>query len=177
MATNEEFELVVENLRPLLVWRAASVVKSLADPEDVVQQALLECYTNLDKFDGNKAQISTWITTTVDRRALDMATRTVVAPAPKEDEDGETQEDEASYEMPYELVSDLKKALLKLPAFKREVLLAVHVEGYGIYEYATKRGVSFGTVRCALEGALRSMREYLADYEEEYASPVVAEVA
>lgn len=163
--SEQEFEEVIKELRPLLVWRVAAVVKGQADHEDVVQQALLECFANLSSFDGT-VKLSTWITRTVDRRALDAIrnapewVETILA-----DEEEEHEKPEASYEVSYDLAIDLKKGIMALTPVQREIMLAVHVEGYSIYEYAAKSGRSHKLVWYHLDAAKKAMRDYLSAYE------------
>jgi RNA polymerase sigma factor (sigma-70 family) len=157
------------------------MVRDCGDPEDVVQQALADCYAALERYDPSQAQLNTWITEQVDRRASnairDYLNRQRLEAQPEGFDDTveqapdvkraqrklglDKEKSEAAYMPDLDSGIDLKSALLALPAFQREVVLAVHVEGYSTYEYADKLGVDRGKVKRALATGLESMRDYL----------------
>lgn len=218
MVTSAEFETTVSELRPLLVRRASGIVQNFVDPEDIVQQALVECFANLARYDGSQASLSTWITTTVQRRIVDVIRdydnkkRLLRSEESFSDTDEQVPDEdynkrhklppgtlpvrarrksgmfslgdgaygtrgeevaEATYTPDHDLSLDLKSGLMSLPDLQREVVLAVHVEGYEVSEYAKKRGLSVMKVRWALEKGLMATREYLdearLDLEEDVA--------
>jgi RNA polymerase sigma factor (sigma-70 family) len=221
MVTKEQalevvFETAVTELRPLLIRRAAGIVRHCAEAEDIVQQALGECYANLASFDEGAAKLGTWITETVQRRALDAVRNCSTKLRLEADEgfpdlielkpdeaynkehklppgtlirraqrkaalgssgsaryrDGDEDTNEPSYSVDYDAVIDLKAGLLALPKFRREVVLAVFVEGYTFEEYAEKVGKSKTWIQRTAEKGLRALRKRLG--EEKKRRPVYA---
>jgi RNA polymerase sigma-70 factor (ECF subfamily) len=182
MVTNEEFEAITTELRPLLIRRAAGLMPSFGDAEDIVQHALAECYALLGEYSDDKSKLGTWITMVVHRRAVDafrnQANRQRLEGSPPGFDDtveqdpnvrraqrklalAQSEPRESSYDPGYENAVDLKTALLQLPPFLRQVVLAIYVEGYSAPEYAAKLNVSVGKIRCALETGLAALRMHL----------------
>lgn len=182
--TEQEFSLAVHEIRPKLVRAASVLVRGYDEPEDVVQQALGECYSNLDKYDGS-VQLATWVTATVRRRAIDSVRNAkkkfmLEAGGPTEFDDLEEQQnglrraqkkpkehEEQGADNNYDQACDVKKALLTLPPEEMAILLAVCIEGYSVREYADLASMSETAARYYLDKAKSSLRGYLAEYAPE----------
>ena len=61
---SQEMQDALSRYRPACYWKAYQFLGNASDAEDVVQDALLSAYKNLDQFKG-EAQISTWLTAIV----------------------------------------------------------------------------------------------------------------
>ena len=59
---------------------------------------------------------------------------------------------------------DIEKALTKLPARQRQVLLLVKVEGYSMAETAQKLGMTETAVKVTAHRAYKKMKEWLIEY-------------
>ena len=182
--TEQEFSAAVEAVRPRLVRAAAVLVRGYDEPEDVVQQALAECYANLDKYDGT-VQLSTWVTSTVKRRAIDSVRNAknklrLESGGASEFDDLEEQSNglrraqkklgesgESGYVRDYEMMTDVKLALESLPPDQMAIVLAVCIEGYSVREYAFMASMSETAARANLDKAKSSLREHLAEYGPE----------
>jgi len=125
-----------------------------ADAEDAVQTALLRVYRNAsgyrDRWSG-----STWLYRVLTNVCIDhWRKRRQLAEAP---DPGDALESRPADRL------DIDRALAKLPAEARAILLLCYIEGLPYAEIARVRGISVNTVKTQLSRAKRLMRRHLSE--------------
>lgn len=127
-----------------LVW---TICRRLADdPEDAAQDVWERVLRGLPGFDpAGPAKLSTWIAVVAHRTLVDRARRRRTR--------GEEVEPDELVSPPSEPGLDLERALARLPAPWRRVVVMHHVHGLGLDEIAASEAVPVGTVKSRLHRA------------------------
>ena len=152
------------------VW---AVVRRLAADdalaEDWAQDTWLRVFRSLPAFRG-EAKLSTWIHRIAVNAAVDGQRRRSreVRAQPLDEEGG----DAAGPEREIELALVLERAVDRLPAGMRQVLVLHDVEGYTHDEIGTALGVAPGTSRSQLFKARARLRESLARNDRRNPCPI-----
>jgi RNA polymerase sigma-70 factor, ECF subfamily len=145
------------------------------DAQDVVQDAFLKAYTNLEQFQGN-SKFYTWLVRIAVNEALmrlrkRRTDRTVSLDEDVETEDGSMPREVADWapnpEQMYgtsELGDILKKTIQGLPPGFRTVFVLRDVEGLSTEETAEMLGLSIPAVKSRLLRARLQLRERLSRY-------------
>lgn len=129
---------------------------SVAEAEDITQEALVAALKTLPLFLG-KAKLTTWLYTVTVRTWRAHHRRNHVETVPLvEGEEGTLAEDTA-------LRLDLDRALSTLPVAQREAFVLVKAEGWTHKEAAKILGVPQGTVQARVFEATRRLREQLSE--------------
>lgn len=165
-------ELILPYERGLYV-AAYAVMQNEADAEDVVQEAVIKAYRNLQSFRG-EARFSTWLTTITLNEARSRLRRSKEDLHDSLDDHGEESGDYTpavladwrhipSEELERkELRQLLQQAMAQLCAEHREVLILRDVRGLSVAETAAATGVNEGLVKVRLHRARLSMQKLLA---------------
>jgi RNA polymerase sigma-70 factor (ECF subfamily) len=154
---------------------AQHITHNEEDAQDVVQEAFLKAYQNLDQFQGN-SKFYTWLVRIAVNEALmklrrRRTDRTVSIDEDVETEEGTMQREVADWspnpEQLYgqsELSDILKKTIQGLPPGFRMVFVLRDVEGLSTEETAEMLGLSIPAVKSRLLRARLQLRERLARY-------------
>jgi len=158
------------------VFRIANhITHHTEDAEDVVQEAFLKAYKNLDRFEGN-SKFYTWLVRIAVNEALmklrkRKSDRTVSIDEDIETEDGSVPREIADWapnpEQNYtqaELGEILQKTIQGLPAGFRTVFVLRDVEGLSTEETADALELSVPAVKSRLLRARLQLRERLNRY-------------
>ena len=149
---------------------AYRLVRQREDALDIAQEAFVRAYQSLAGFKG-EARFSTWLHRIVvnlaldhlrrqahrdageyqDRRGLEEAARSVVAPTPDPHEAAEA----------LETRRQIQEGLAALPVEQRAVLLLREIDGLSYKDIATSMRCSIGTVMSRLHYARRKMQAFL----------------
>jgi RNA polymerase sigma-70 factor (ECF subfamily) len=155
----EAFGGIVRRYQQRLYWAAWRITGRHEDARDVAQEAFVRAWEKLVRFDRGR-RFYTWIYRIMANLAIDRLRerrRTVPLVAAQEREGGEpTPEERAAGE---ELRLEVQRALSRLPAKYRQLLVLRDVEGLTAKEISIASGVSHGTVRWRLFRARRLFRE------------------
>ncbi|HLZ00403.1 MAG TPA: sigma-70 family RNA polymerase sigma factor [Candidatus Angelobacter sp.] len=171
----EAFSQLVKRYDRNIFRIAQHITHNEEDAQDVVQEAFLKAYTNLEQFQGN-SKFYTWLVRIAVNEALMKLRRrrsdkTVSIDEDVETEDGSMPREVADWspnpEQLYgqsELGDILKKTIQGLPPGFRTVFVLRDVEGLSTEETAEMLGLSVPAVKSRLLRARLQLRERLAKY-------------
>jgi RNA polymerase sigma-70 factor (ECF subfamily) len=149
----EAYRVLVERYEREAFAHAFTLLLNRADAEDAVQDAFVDAWRAIRRFDPSR-RFYPWFYVILRNRCLksrrgrspERLDETLVVAATPEDRD---------------LAGDFDRALRKLPAGDRELLTLHHLDGLGVREVAARIGVPEGTVMSRLSAARRRLREAL----------------
>ena len=171
------FEQVVRAYGGRLLAVARRIVGTEEDARDVVQDAFLNAFRSLDRFEGN-AKLSTWLHRIVVNAAL-MKLRTrkrkpeqsIETLLPAFLDDGHHEERFQSWDEPVDKVMEraenrelVRKQIDALPESYRTVLVLRDIEGLDTEETANMLGLSVNATKIRLHRARQALRTMLAPH-------------
>jgi RNA polymerase sigma-70 factor (ECF subfamily) len=171
------FEQVVRAYGGRLLAVARRIVGTEEDARDVVQDAFLNAFRSLDRFEGN-AKLSTWLHRIVVNAAL-MKLRTrkrkpeqpIDALLPGFQDDGHFEERFQSWEEPADQALEraetrelVRKQIDALPESYRTVLVLRDIEGLDTEETASMLGLTVNATKIRLHRARQALRTMLAPH-------------
>ncbi len=171
----QAFEQLIQKYDRNVFRIAQHITQNREDAEDVVQDAFLKAYQNLNKFQGN-SKFYTWLVRIAVNEALmrlrkRKSDKTVSLDEDVETEDGSIPREVADWspnpEQLYgtaELSDILGKTIQGLPAGFRTVFVLRDVEGLSTEETAEMLGLSVPAVKSRLLRARLQLRERLNRY-------------
>jgi RNA polymerase sigma-70 factor (ECF subfamily) len=177
------FEHVVRSYGGRLLAVARRIVDSEEDARDVVQDAFLNAFRSLDRFEGN-AKLSTWLHRIVVNAAL-MKLRTrkrkpeqsIETMLPGFLDDGHHEERFQSWDEPVDKLMEraenralVRKQIDALPEGYRTVLVLRDIEGLDTEETANVLGLSVNATKIRLHRARQALRTLLAPHFRSAAS-------
>jgi RNA polymerase sigma-70 factor (ECF subfamily) len=177
------FEQVVRAYGGRLLAVARRIVGSEEDARDVVQDAFMNAFKSLDRFEGN-AKLSTWLHRIVVNAAL-MRLRTrkrkpeqsIETMLPSFLEDGHHEERFQSWDEPIDKVMEraenrelVRQQIDALPEGYRTVLVLRDIEGLDTEETANVLGLSVNATKIRLHRARQALRTLLAPHFRSAAS-------
>lgn len=169
------FEELVKRYDRNIFRIAQHITQNREDAEDVVQDAFLKAYENLDQFQGN-SKFYTWLVRIAVNESLMKLRRRRSSRTVSLDEDIETEEDTMPREVADwspnpeqlykqgELKDILRKTIQGLPASFRTVFVLRDVEGLSTEETAEALDLSIPAVKSRLLRARLQLRERLNKY-------------
>lgn len=133
------------------------------DAEDIVQSVFLKVYSNLDKFDGAKASMSTWIYTITRNTVSDYLRAKQHHPVLELPDNTEDAAEEAPDEelLRNETLEALACALEKLPQDQRDIIILLYYKNLERKTVAEMLGMTYGQLRYLHDKALRRLDELL----------------
>jgi RNA polymerase sigma-70 factor, ECF subfamily len=177
------FEQVVRAYGGRLLAVARRIVGTEEDARDVVQDAFMNAFRSLDRFEGN-AKLSTWLHRIVVNAAL-MKLRTrkrkpeqsIETLLPSFLDDGHHEERFQSWEEPVDKLMEraenrdlVRKKIDALPEGYRTVLVLRDIEGLDTEETAKVLGLSVNAAKIRLHRARQALRTLLAPHFRSAAS-------
>lgn len=131
-----------------------------ADAEDVLQEAFISAFRNLESYRG-EASFGSWIKKIVINKAINVLKKRKWEAMPEDEEiDIPVEEPEESY-MPGLDVSKVRQAIEQLPDGYRSVLSLYLLEGYDHQEIAEIMGITESTSKSQLNRAKNKLKELL----------------
>jgi len=173
----DAFEHLVRRNQGMVFRMAQHIIGSPDDAEEVIQEAFLKAFQNLDRFE-ERSRFSTWVTRiTVNTALMRLRARrgheTVPLSEDNSDDHGALPLEVADWrpdpEQIYtrqELRAILERALTRLPQHYSTVFLLRDVEGFSTAETAEALGISITAVKARLLRARLQLRERLSAYFE-----------
>jgi RNA polymerase sigma-70 factor (ECF subfamily) len=177
------FEQVVRAYGGRLLAVARRIVGSEEDARDVVQDAFMNAFKSLDRFEGN-AKLSTWLHRIVVNAAL-MRLRTrkrkpeqsIETMLPSFLDDGHHEERFQSWDEPIDKIMEraenrelVRRQIDALPEGYRTVLVLRDIEGLDTEETANVLGLSVNATKIRLHRARQALRSLLAPHFRSTAS-------
>lgn len=177
------FEQVVRAYGGRLLAVARRIVSSEEDARDAVQDAFLNAFRSLDRFEGN-AKLSTWLHRIVVNAAL-MKLRTrkrkpeqsIEGLLPSFLDDGHHEERFQSWDEPVDKLMEraenrelVRRQIDALPEGYRTVLVLRDIEGLDTEETAKVLGLSVNATKIRLHRARQALRTMLAPHFRSAAS-------
>lgn len=156
------FEVIMRRYNQRLYRTARAIVGDDAEAEDVVQDAYVRAYTNLEQFAG-RAQFGTWLTKiTVHEALARLRRRTRFV-----DMEGHMPDFASPWRGPEQMTADrelrslLEDALQTLPPAFRATFILRDVEGLSTAEVAASLDIPEETVKTRLHRARAMLRSQL----------------
>ena len=170
------FEQLVKRHTAMAFRVAMHIMNSREDAEDIVQDAFLKAFLNLQHFE-ERSRFSTWLTRIAVNAALmklRSSRRATTVSIDQEADEGGTLADKVADWKPNpeqlysrtELRAILQRALASLPHSYRVVFLLRDVEGVSVADTAEMLGLSVPNVKARLFRARLKLREHLSRYFE-----------
>jgi RNA polymerase sigma-70 factor, ECF subfamily len=171
------FEQVVRQYGGRLLAVARRIVGTEEDARDVVQDAFMNAFKSLDRFEGN-AKLSTWLHRIAVNAAL-MKLRTrkrkpeqpIDSMLPGFNEEGHFEERFQSWEEPVDKALEreenrelVRRQIDALPESYRTVLVLRDIEGLDTEETANMLGLSVNATKIRLHRARQALRAMLAPH-------------
>lgn len=171
------FEQVVRTYGGRLLAVSRRIMGSDEDARDVVQDAFLNAFKSLDRFEGN-AKLSTWLhRIAVNSALMKLRTRkrkpeqSIDSLLPSFLDDGHHEERFQSWEEPVDKAMEraetrelVRKHIDELPEGYRTVLVLRDIEGLDTEETAKMLGLSVNATKIRLHRARQALRTLLAPH-------------
>jgi RNA polymerase sigma-70 factor (ECF subfamily) len=157
---------------PLLLALTRRILGTAADAEEVVQETLLQVWSQAGRYDPRRSSVPTWLVLLARSRAIDLLRSRRVRERAVEAAVDETPQRHASPDGPgavwsKERRSRVREALVELPAEQREVLEQAFFHGWSQREIAERTGIPLGTVKTRTLLAMRKLRQILREEARE----------
>lgn len=167
------YELLVRTYGGRMLAVARRLVRNEEDAHDCVQEAFLQAFRNIEKFE-QRASLGSWLHRIVVNAALMKLRARARRPEesiedllPQFDADGQRTEPEAALAVSLELLEGrevreaVRRSIDQLPDGYRNVLLIRDIEGYDTEETAALLGLTPGAVKTRLHRARAALKTLL----------------
>jgi RNA polymerase sigma-70 factor, ECF subfamily len=167
----QAFEHLYERHKGRVFSVCLRVLKDASEAEDITQEAFLQVFRKIHTFRGD-AEFSTWLHRITVNAALMRLRRKSLVDGSIDEMNERNEESDAprrefgSYDLHLTGVVDrlgLQRAIERLPAGYRAMLLLHDVEGYQHHEIAEILGCSVGNSKSQLHKARQRVRDFLRD--------------
>lgn len=157
----EGFAALVNQYSEQLYWKVRHIVLSHEDANDVLQNAFLKAWSNLDSFQG-KSSLSTWLYRIAINEALDFIRKQKANSSVSSDEDisvaNKLLADE--YFDGDEAQAQLHEAIAHLPDVQRVVFTLRYFHEMKYSEISKQLGTSEGALKASYHLAVKKITEY-----------------
>ncbi len=155
-STQQEFETLVQEIRPELHQYCARMIGSVIDAEDVVQEALAKAYASLPSTSVNN--LRGWLFRIAHNKAIDHLRRANRQVMDYLDEDALLMEAEMPLEE-QESVVDALALFLKVPPKQRSCVILKDVLGYSLADISELLDASIPDIKSSLHRGRSRLRE------------------
>ena len=154
------FDLIYEQLREPVYRQVATVLRDLAQSEEVTQEVFLELWSTAEQYDPVKGSAAGWAMMIARRRAIDRV-RSAAASAVRDQQAAPPAE---LWDQTHEAAAEaldrerLARSLSKLTGPQREVITLAYFDGHTHRQVAAILGAPLGTVKGRIREALIKLR-------------------
>ena len=158
----EGFAVLVSQYSEPLYWKVRHIVLDHDDADDVLQNAFVKAWTNLDSFQG-KSSLSTWLYRIAINESLDFLRKQKLADKVSADEDDSVASRLMSDEYfdGDEVQARLQEAVARLPEVQRTVFNLKYFEEMNYSEMSQILNTSEGALKASYHLAVKKITEYL----------------
>ena len=162
----QAFSQVVHQYRKPLYWKIRRIVLTHEDANDVLQNAFLKAWNNLDDF-RNKSKISTWIYRIAVNEALDFLRKKSNNRAVSTDDDPSVANMLMAddYFDGDETQAQLQEAIAQLPEVQRVVFNLRYYEEMKYAEMSELLNTSEGALKASYHLAVKKITAYFQDLD------------
>ena len=151
----EGFAVLVSQYSEPLYWKVRHIVIDHDDADDVLQNAFVKAWTNLDSFQG-KSSLSTWLYRIAINEALDFLRRKKqMVNVSTEDEPGL-----ASRLLADDYFDELQEAVAQLPDVQRTVFTLKYYDNMKYSEMSKVLSTSEGALKASYHLAVKKITDF-----------------
>lgn len=169
LAANDEsaFRQLVERHIDRAFGIALRIVRSRADAEDVVQDAMLKVWSHRGQWQHGRAKFSTWLYRVVTNRCIDLYRQPRTDNVDAVPEPVDTQPDVVSTMQREEVTQMLENAMQRLPDQQRVAVILSYHENMSNGEIAEVMDTTIAAVESLLKRGRQQLRELLRRHERD----------
>ncbi len=164
--TSADFEQIVRQYSEKLYWQVRKIVLNHEDANDVVQNAFIKAWLNIESFEG-KSSVYTWLSRIAINEALDFIRRN------KHESNLSTDADMTianrlladEYFDGDETAAQLQEAIAQLPEVQRVVFTMRYFEERKYSEISEILGTSEGALKASYHHAVKKIEEYFNNHD------------
>ncbi len=164
--TSADFEQIVRQYSEKLYWQVRKIVLNHEDANDVVQNAFIKAWLNIESFEG-KSSVYTWLSRIAINEALDCIRRN------KHESNLSTDADMTianrlladEYFDGDETAAQLQEAIAQLPEVQRVVFTMRYFEERKYSEISEILGTSEGALKASYHHAVKKIEEYFNNHD------------
>ncbi len=155
------FELLVSQYSEKLYWQVRRIVLVHDDANDVVQNAFIKAWLNIDSFE-NKSKIFTWLSRIAINEALDFLRKRQKQDSVSADEDPVVANQLLAddYFDGDETQAMLQEAVSRLPEVQRAVFTLRYFDEMKYSEMSAILGTSEGALKASYHHAVKKIEEF-----------------
>ncbi len=154
-----DYESVYAKYHDKVLYYIKGKVSTSEDAEDLCADVFVKIYENIDKYDKNIAEISTWIYRIAHNAVIDHY-RKFKGSEELGEEIASTENIEEGILKKENLVL-LANALKKLSEKDRAIIIYRYYDGLSLKEVAEKLGISYSGCKLRHQNALNSLKNYM----------------
>jgi RNA polymerase sigma-70 factor (ECF subfamily) len=154
-----------DHLRRYYGNRLARFGRSVADTEDLVQEALLAIHTRRETYDQDEP-FTPWMHAIARYKLIDHLRRRHVEESDVPADDIEAVMAETDHHAGVESTLDLDTLMAHLPEKMRCAIASVKIEGLSVEEAARRCGMSVSSVKVSIHRGLKALSQLVADRSE-----------
>ena len=169
LAANDEaaFRQLVERHIDRAFGIALRIVRSRADAEDVVQDAMLKVWVHRGQWQHGRAKFSTWLYRVVTNRCIDLYRQPRTDNVDAVPEPVDTRPDVVSAMQREEVTQMLENAMQRLPDQQRVAVILSYHENMSNGEIAEVMDTTIAAVESLLKRGRQQLRELLRRHERD----------
>lgn len=163
--SGQALELLYERHAPACMARALAVLHDTDHAEDSVQEAFLDLWRHVERYDASRCSVRAWLLMLTHRKAVDRVRteqrRRTERLGPHYDRPDVTPAPDVQA-LTALLGEQARRALAALTYVKREALVLSYWGGYTQREIATLTSAPIGTVKTRMHHALKDLQATLS---------------
>ena len=163
----EAFQKIISQHLPNILNLATRMLGNRAEAEDLSQDVMIKLWKNLERYDPNKAKLSSWLYRITANQCLDHLRRKKTEQLDENYDEAEpARQDEELYEK--QISKRIGQQLAALPDRQRLALVLFHYQGASLKETAEVLQCSIEAVESLLARARRSLKTSLKPLWQEH---------